>query len=86
MVKSEVGVLADITGALAGAGVNVHSINAEETGETGLVILSTDDNDAALQALTAAGFRAVVDDALVIRLPDSPGALSGVAENSRTRA
>ena len=80
MVKSEVGVIADITGALARAGVNLQSINTENTGETGLVIITTDNNDAALRVLTAAGFRAVIDDVLVIRLPDAPGVLAKVAE------
>ena len=42
--------------------------------------MSTEDNDAALQALTAAGFRAVIDDVLVVRLRDEPGALAKVAE------
>ena len=80
MAKSEVGVIADITAALAEASVNILTINTENTGETGLVIISTEDNDAALSALTAAGFRALVDDALVIRLQDEPGALAKVAE------
>ena len=80
MAKSEVGVIADITAALADASVNILTINTENTGETGLVIISTEDNDAALSALTAAGFRALVDDALVIRLQDEPGALAKVAE------
>ena len=80
MAKSEVGVIADITAVLADAGVNILTINTENTGETGLVIIITDDNDAALGALTAAGFRAVIDDVLVIRLRDEPGALAKVAE------
>lgn len=80
MAKSEVGVIADITAALAEADVNILTINTENTGETGLVIMSTEDNDAALQALTAAGFRAVIDDVLVVRLRDEPGALAKVAE------
>lgn len=80
MAKSEVGVIADITAALAEAGVNLLSINTENTGETGLVIISTEDDDTALSALTAAGFRAVVDDVLVFRLRDEPGALAKVAE------
>ena len=80
MAKSEVGVIAGITAALAGAGVNILTINTENTGETGLVVLSTEDNDAALRALTVAGFRAVVDDVLVFRLRDEPGALAKVAE------
>ena len=80
MAKSEVGVIADITAVLADSGVNILTINTENTGETGLVIIITDDNDAALGALTAAGFRAVIDDVLVIRLRDEPGALAKVAE------
>lgn len=80
MAKSEVGVIADITAALAEADVNILTINTENTGETGLVILTTEDNDDALQALTAAGFRAVIDDVLVVRLRDEPGALAKVAE------
>ena len=80
MAKSEVGVIADLTAVLAGAGVNILTINTENTGETGLVILTTEDNDSALSALTAAGFRAVIDDVLVMRLRDEPGALAKVAE------
>ena len=80
MAKSEVGVIADITAALAEASVNILTINTENTGETGLVILTTEDNDKALSALTASGFRAVIDDVLVIRLRDEPGALAKVAE------
>ena len=80
IAKSDVGVIADITASLAGAGVNIQTINTENTGETGLVIITTDNNDAALQALTAAGFRAVMDNVLVIRLRDEPGALAKVAE------
>ena len=80
MARSEVGVIADIAAALAEAAINILSINTENTGETGLVILTTEDNDAALQALTTAGFRAVIDDVLVFRLRDEPGALARVAE------
>ena len=80
MAKSQVGVIADITAALAEAHINIPSVNTENTGETGLVILTAEDNDAALQALTTAGFRAVIDDVLVFRLRDEPGALAKVAE------
>ena len=80
MAKNEVGVLADITAAMAEAEVNILTVNTESTGETGLVILTTEDNDRALDALTTAGFKAIIDDALVIRLRDEPGALAKVAE------
>ena len=73
------GAVADIADAVARAGVNILTINTEGVGESGVVILAADDNDAALDALTAAGFRAVMDEALVMRLKDEPGALAKVA-------
>lgn len=76
---NEVGVVADITAAMARADINILTINTESAGESGVVILSTDDNDAALDALSVAGFRAVMDEALVIRLKDEPGALAKIA-------
>ena len=80
MAKNEVGVLADITSTMAEADVNILTVNTESTGDTGIVILTTEDNDRALDALTTAGFKAIIDDALVIRLRDEPGALAKVAE------
>ena len=76
---NEVGVMADIAAAMAQADINILTINTESAGESGVVILSTDDNDAALDALATAGFRAVMDEALVIRLKDEPGALAKIA-------
>jgi hypothetical protein len=80
MVKNEVGVIADITGLLAESGVNLLTINTESADGTGIVIIKTDENDRALDVLTSGGFKAVIDDALVIRLRDEPGALARVAE------
>ena len=83
--QNRVGVIAGITETLAGADVNLVSINTERTGETGLVTLSTEegDHDRALQCLVEAGYRAVTDEALLIRLKDEPGALAKVAARFR---
>ena len=78
--KNEVGVIADISAALAGAGVNIQTINTESTNETGLVILTTEDNDAALKALTSAGHQAELSETLHIRLQDEAGTLASVSE------
>ena len=76
---NEVGALADIADAMARADINILTINTDGMGESGVIILTTDDNDAALDALASAGFRAIVDEALVVRLKDEPGALAKVA-------
>jgi hypothetical protein len=82
MVDNQVGIIADIARALSEAGINVESINTETAGDQGAVILTTDNYDHALYVLNQAGFKAVSDDdALVVRLPDEPGALAKVADS-----
>ena len=80
MADNEVGVIADITGSLANEGINIESLNTESAGERGAIILTVDRYDRALYVLNQAGFKAVGDDALVIRLPDQPGELAVVAD------
>ena len=43
--------------------INIETMTAQGPGENGVVTLTTDDNDAALRALTDTGFKAVTDDA-----------------------
>ena len=80
MAKNEVGVIADISRALADSGVNIETISAERQAEEGFITLTTDAYDDALRALTNAGFKTVSDDSLLLRIPDEPGALARVAE------
>ncbi len=80
MARNEVGVIADISMALANEGINIETISVEGLDEKGIITLTTDAYDDALRALTDAGFKTVSDDSLVLRLPDEPGALAKVAE------
>ena len=73
MARDQVGVIADMSRVLADEEINVETINAEVMGEDLTVILTADSYDRALYVLNKAGFRAVSDDALVLRLPDEPG-------------
>ena len=83
MVDNQVGVLAGITGVLAEAGINVDSLNTQTAGERGAVILTAQDTDRALSVLNQAGYKAVSDDSVVVRLRDEPGALASLAERLR---
>ena len=65
------------------AGVNIEDIAADNIEETGIIVLSVDHYDKALQALRDAGLRAITQDALVIRLEDRPGALATIAKRLR---
>ena len=80
MAKNEVGVIADISRALADEGINIDSISAEGLDEKGVITLVADNDDEALRVLTHAGFKTVSDESLVLRLKDEPGALAKVAE------
>ena len=81
--KNEVGVIAGITAALAERDINLRSLDTEGVGDHGMVILTTDNDDAALLALSRAGYRAVADDALIVRLVDEPGALAKLSARFR---
>lgn len=80
IAKNEVGVIADVSRALADAEINIETISAEGLDAQGTITLTTDAQDAALRVLSNAGFKAVSDESLVLSLPDEPGALAKVAE------
>ena len=80
IARNEAGVIADIAGALANRGINIEDISAEAVGEKGAITLTADDHDGALRALKDAGFKAVSDESLILRLRDEPGALARVAD------
>ncbi len=72
----EVARLADV---LAGAGINIEDIDANTNNDIGVIHLVVDSYDAALRTLSQAGFQAISEDALVIRLDDRAGALAQIA-------
>ena len=80
MARNEVGVIADISRVLADKEINIETISAEALDDKGTIALTTNDYDAALRALTDAGFKTVTDDSLLVSLRDEPGALAKVAE------
>ena len=78
-VPDRPGVVADVSEALAAAGVNIEDMDAEGAADKGVIILSVDHYDVALRALQEAGFGAITEDALVLQLFNEPGALAKVA-------
>ena len=80
-VQNQVGDIANATKLLADEGINIVSLNSEDRGESGLIIITTaeDDHQRSLQIFADAGFRAISDDYVVVRIVDEPGALAKVA-------
>ena len=80
------GVVADVSETLAAAGINIEEMDAEGAVDNGVILLMVDRYDAALRALQEAGFRAISEDALVLRLRNEPGSLAQVARRLETAA
>ena len=79
-LESKPGVLAKISQALAGAGVNITAICAAETAGRGKIRMVVSDPARAKEALPAAKLRCGEEPALMVTLEDRPGALARVAE------
>ncbi|RPI63065.1 MAG: hypothetical protein EHM48_03065 [Planctomycetaceae bacterium] len=79
ITHSRAGLVADISLALADGGVNIESLQAEEVHDLAVVHLTVDKYDLALQTLHNAGFQAVTEDAIVVRIADEPGGLAKLA-------
>ena len=62
--------------ALSEANVNVESLNIADTRDFGIVRLITDNNDKAVEALSAAGFTTARGDLVGIEVPDKPDSLT----------
>jgi len=79
-LESKPGVLAKISQALAGAGVNITAICAAETAGRGKIRMVVSDPARAKEALKAAKLRCGEEPALMLTLEDRPGALARVAD------
>ena len=72
------GMVAEITEALATAGVNIESLDAEMVGGSKVAVLTVDSYDDALRALAQTRFHAISEDAVVIQLDDKPGEMARI--------
>lgn len=79
LVRNRPGAVAEVSQTLADAGVNIEELDAEAAVENGVITLTVDKYDLALHVLNEAGFRAISEDAIVLRLKDEPGALARIA-------
>jgi hypothetical protein len=77
------GTLADIAECLGARGVNIVDIDATDDHAHGIILLQAEPYDDALRALADAGFHAISEEVLVIRVQDEPGALAKIAARFR---
>ncbi len=77
---NRLGLIADLTEALAQGEINIESVDAEEVGDNAVVVFNVDQYDRALQCLRdIQGIQIVTEDAILVKLKNQPGALAKVA-------
>lgn len=82
-VVNEVGILSRITSFLVNHGINLEAVAgyARNLGDDAELMFVTNDNLAAMEALTSHGFETVEEtDILVVELENTPGALKNISE------
>ena len=83
VTKDYNGLTADITSALGSNDINIESLDAKKIDDTGVVMLKVDQYDRALRVLQNAGWNAITEDALIVRVKDEPGAIAHLAKRFR---
>ncbi|MCL2747220.1 MAG: ACT domain-containing protein [Oscillospiraceae bacterium] len=77
-VENKSGKLAEVTGVLADAGIDIRALSIADTADYGILRLIVSKPEAALAALRAAGLTVSATEVLAVRLDDKPGALHRV--------
>ena len=77
------GTVADIAERLGARGVNIQSMNASDDHVHGVIFLEAEPYDEALRVLADAGYHAISEDLIAIRIKDEPGALAKVSARFR---
>ena len=78
-MENRSGALAELTGELVDAGVNIRAVSVPDTGEFGTVRVLPDKLMEAREALDEAGHAYAVVDVLEVELPHRPGVLMEMA-------
>ncbi|MDR1220660.1 MAG: ACT domain-containing protein [Treponema sp.] len=79
-LENKVGRLGEVTRVLAEAGVNMRAISIADTADFGILRIIADQHDAALRALSEAGFTTRITTIAAVEIEDRPGGLAHVME------
>jgi hypothetical protein len=83
VTKDYNGLTADIASALGSNDINIESLDAKKIDDIGLVMLRVNQYDRALSILRDAGWNAITEDSLLVRVKDEPGAIADLAKRFR---
>jgi len=74
-LENKSGRLAEVTGILSDAGVNIRALSLADTSDFGVLRLIVDDTQKAQETLKAQGFTAGTTDVVAVEVEDKPGGL-----------
>ena len=77
-VENTPGRLADVTGFLAEAGINLRALSIADTTDFGILRMVADQPDEAVKLLKEQGFTARETDVIAVEVPDHPGELARI--------
>ncbi|HMA68110.1 MAG TPA: ACT domain-containing protein [Desulfosalsimonadaceae bacterium] len=84
-LENKAGRLAEVTGTLSEAGVNIRALSLADTTDFGVLRLIVDDNNKAEQVLKDAGFTVRITHVVAVEVDDRPGGLHYILD-TLTRA
>lgn len=79
-LENKAGRLAEVTGVLAQAEVNIRALALADTSDFGVLRLIVDDNLKAEQALKSGGFTVGKTDVVAVEVEDRPGGLHSILD------
>lgn len=80
ITANRLGIVTEISEALAAKNINIESLDAELAGEYVIVVLNVDQYDEAIQVINQLNYMKVVtEDAILVKLNNEPGALAKLA-------
>lgn len=75
-VENKLGRMAEITGVIGDAGVDIRALSIADTSDFGILRLIVDKPDVALDALKKAGVTVSLTDVVAVGIEDKPGAFA----------
>ncbi len=78
IANDRIGLLADVSEALAAKGINIHAISVEVISRSCIARIMVEDASAAKKVLEKGGYKVMDADLLVVHLKDQPGELAQV--------
>jgi len=77
-LENKSGRLAEVTGILARAGINIRALSLADTADFGILRLIVNRTDPAKQVLKESGFTVAKTEVIALEVPDAPGGLARI--------